>query len=170
MNSDVIYKLLGFTLAMVAAPISMYFLTVNSIFRGECPRRIMYGVGLLIWTRECYVCWSYSSRNGEYRAICVYYCGVARGPRRESRRDREEGSIRYHVYGVHGASIKYVISLKFLHLRFPVNAHKYSISVRDYDGLLLTNSSRSALVATPNTNFLSESVTTANSCLSRFSP
>lgn len=35
MNSDVIFKLLGFTLAMVAAPISMYFLTVNSIFSGE---------------------------------------------------------------------------------------------------------------------------------------
>lgn len=49
MNRDVIYKLLGFTLAMVAAPISMYFLTVNTIFRGEwCLGIIFHGVGLLI--------------------------------------------------------------------------------------------------------------------------
>ncbi|EKV16552.1 Vacuolar ATPase assembly integral membrane protein VMA21 [Penicillium digitatum PHI26] len=33
--ADVIYKLLGFTAAMIAGPIGMYFLTVNSIFRGE---------------------------------------------------------------------------------------------------------------------------------------
>lgn len=32
--SDVIYKLLGFTFAMVFAPIGMYFLTVKSIFSG----------------------------------------------------------------------------------------------------------------------------------------
>ena len=35
MNSDVIFKLLGFTLAMVTAPIGMYFLTVKTIFSGE---------------------------------------------------------------------------------------------------------------------------------------
>lgn len=34
-DSNVIFKLLGFTMAMVAAPISMYFLTVNSIFSGQ---------------------------------------------------------------------------------------------------------------------------------------
>ncbi len=33
-NSHVIYKLLGFTLAMVAGPIGTYFLTVDSIFGG----------------------------------------------------------------------------------------------------------------------------------------
>ncbi|KAJ5864452.1 uncharacterized protein N7529_006368 [Penicillium soppii] len=33
--TDVIYKLLGFTVAMVAAPIGMYFLTVNTIFSGS---------------------------------------------------------------------------------------------------------------------------------------
>ncbi|BCR91240.1 vacuolar ATPase assembly integral membrane protein vma21 [Aspergillus chevalieri] len=33
--ANVIFKLLGFTLAMVAAPIGMYFLTVNSIFSGN---------------------------------------------------------------------------------------------------------------------------------------
>ncbi|PGH23870.1 vacuolar ATPase assembly integral membrane protein VMA21 [Polytolypa hystricis UAMH7299] len=33
--TDVIYKLLGFTLAMVVAPIGTYFLTVNTIFRGN---------------------------------------------------------------------------------------------------------------------------------------
>lgn len=32
---DVILKLLGFTAAMVIAPIGMYFLTVDSIFKGE---------------------------------------------------------------------------------------------------------------------------------------
>ncbi len=31
---SVIYKLLGFTLAMVAAPIGTYFMTVNTIFKG----------------------------------------------------------------------------------------------------------------------------------------
>jgi hypothetical protein len=30
----VIYKLLGFTAAMVAAPIGVYFLTANSVFSG----------------------------------------------------------------------------------------------------------------------------------------
>ena len=30
----VIYKLLGFTLAMVIAPIGTYFLTVDLVFRG----------------------------------------------------------------------------------------------------------------------------------------
>ncbi|CAG8021779.1 unnamed protein product [Penicillium olsonii] len=33
--ADVIYKLLGFTAAMVAGPIGMYFLTVNTIFSGS---------------------------------------------------------------------------------------------------------------------------------------
>lgn len=33
--ANVIFKLLAFTLAMVAAPIGMYFLTVNSIFSGN---------------------------------------------------------------------------------------------------------------------------------------
>jgi hypothetical protein len=32
---DVIYKLLGFTAAMIAGPIGMYFLTVNTIFNGR---------------------------------------------------------------------------------------------------------------------------------------
>lgn len=32
--SAVIFKLLGFTLAMIAAPIGSYFLTLNTIFRG----------------------------------------------------------------------------------------------------------------------------------------
>ena len=31
---SVIYKLLGFTLAMVAAPIGTYFMAVNTIFKG----------------------------------------------------------------------------------------------------------------------------------------
>ncbi|KAJ9315260.1 hypothetical protein DTO271D3_4427 [Paecilomyces variotii] len=33
--ADVIYKLLGFTAAMIVAPIGIYFLTVESIFRGN---------------------------------------------------------------------------------------------------------------------------------------
>jgi len=33
--AHVIYKLLGFTLAMVVAPIGSYFLTVDTIFRGN---------------------------------------------------------------------------------------------------------------------------------------
>ncbi|KAJ5884905.1 hypothetical protein N7495_009415 [Penicillium taxi] len=33
--TDVIYKLLGFTAAMVVGPIGMYFLTVDSIFAGN---------------------------------------------------------------------------------------------------------------------------------------
>ncbi|CAG8905401.1 unnamed protein product [Penicillium egyptiacum] len=33
--ADVIYKLLGFTAAMIVGPIGMYFLTVNSIFSGS---------------------------------------------------------------------------------------------------------------------------------------
>lgn len=32
---DVIYKLLGFTAAMIVAPIGIYFLTVDAIFRGK---------------------------------------------------------------------------------------------------------------------------------------
>ncbi|MCJ1409579.1 vacuolar ATPase assembly integral membrane protein vma21 [Ptychographa xylographoides] len=31
----VIYKLLGFTLAMIAGPIATYYLTLNTIFRGS---------------------------------------------------------------------------------------------------------------------------------------
>lgn len=34
LSRAVIYKLLGFTLAMIAGPIGTYFLTLNSIFRG----------------------------------------------------------------------------------------------------------------------------------------
>ena len=34
MDSAVIYKLLGFTAAMIGAPIGTYFLTLNSVFRG----------------------------------------------------------------------------------------------------------------------------------------
>ena len=33
-SRSVIYKLLGFTLAMVAAPIGSYFMTVNTVFKG----------------------------------------------------------------------------------------------------------------------------------------
>ncbi|APA06443.1 hypothetical protein SS1G_12882 [Sclerotinia sclerotiorum 1980 UF-70] len=33
--AHIIYKLLGFTLAMIIIPISSYFLTLNSIFRGN---------------------------------------------------------------------------------------------------------------------------------------
>ncbi|KAL1859232.1 vacuolar ATPase assembly integral membrane protein vma21 [Paecilomyces lecythidis] len=33
--ADVIYKLLGFTAAMIVAPIGIYFLTVDAIFRGN---------------------------------------------------------------------------------------------------------------------------------------
>lgn len=33
-SRSVIYKLLGFTLAMVAAPIGTYFMTVNMLFKG----------------------------------------------------------------------------------------------------------------------------------------
>ncbi|KAL2008864.1 hypothetical protein VTN00DRAFT_7058 [Thermoascus crustaceus] len=33
--AGVIYKLLGFTIAMIALPIGMYFLTVDSIFGGN---------------------------------------------------------------------------------------------------------------------------------------
>jgi hypothetical protein len=34
-DSYVIYKLLGFTLAMVCVPIGSYFLTLNLLFRGK---------------------------------------------------------------------------------------------------------------------------------------
>ena len=34
MHSPVIYKLLGFTAAMVGGPIGTYFLTLNSVFSG----------------------------------------------------------------------------------------------------------------------------------------
>ena len=34
MYRDVIVKLLGFTVAMIVAPIGMYFLTVDTIFKG----------------------------------------------------------------------------------------------------------------------------------------
>lgn len=34
LSRSVIYKLLGFTLAMVAAPIGTYFITVNMLFKG----------------------------------------------------------------------------------------------------------------------------------------
>jgi hypothetical protein len=34
-DSDVIYKLLAFTAAMAVGPIGIYFLTVNTIFRGS---------------------------------------------------------------------------------------------------------------------------------------
>lgn len=39
--SDVIYKLLAFTAAMVFGPIGMYFLTVNSIFGGKIMTKIL---------------------------------------------------------------------------------------------------------------------------------
>ena len=38
-HSAVIYKLLGFTLAMIAGPIGTYFLTLNTIFKG-CLSRV----------------------------------------------------------------------------------------------------------------------------------
>jgi len=52
----VIYKLLAFTAAMVFGPISIYFLTVNTIFRGQfrngflfacsnCSPRLIYVLG-----------------------------------------------------------------------------------------------------------------------------
>ena len=36
-NRDVILKLLAFTLAMIAVPIGSYFVTVNTVFKGEQP-------------------------------------------------------------------------------------------------------------------------------------
>lgn len=78
LDRDVIYKLLGFTLAMVAAPISMYFLTVNTIFRGESGLAILLVCPVTdIMTRECYICRGSGSRDGQRGAVCVYHCGVA---------------------------------------------------------------------------------------------
>jgi hypothetical protein len=35
MDRDVIFKLLGFTFAMIVVPISSYFLTVHTVFKGS---------------------------------------------------------------------------------------------------------------------------------------
>jgi hypothetical protein len=37
LNSETIYKLLAFTLAMVVIPIGSYFLTVHTVFKGLPP-------------------------------------------------------------------------------------------------------------------------------------
>ena len=44
--SAVIYKLLGFTLAMIGGPIGTYFLTLNTIFRG-CLSRVLHTLASL---------------------------------------------------------------------------------------------------------------------------
>lgn len=41
-SRQVIYKLLGFTAAMIALPIGMYFLTVDSIFKGKSSSWIVH--------------------------------------------------------------------------------------------------------------------------------
>lgn len=47
--SDVIYKLLGFTFAMIFFPIGSYFFTVNTVFRGKlCP--ILASISCSAWT------------------------------------------------------------------------------------------------------------------------
>ena len=94
MNSDVIFKLLGFTLAMVAAPISMYFLTVNSIFSGELSDPLVIHPVAVIDTgenRELNIRRGHGGSHGEYRSVCLYYCRVARGSRGESSGNQGEG-------------------------------------------------------------------------------
>jgi hypothetical protein len=73
----VIYKLLGFTLAMVVAPIGSYFLTVDTIFRGHLP--LVLSSAELTASRQLYVCRRLGRNHGECGLGRICNCGFSGG-------------------------------------------------------------------------------------------
>jgi len=73
----VIYKLLGFTLAMVVAPIGSYFLTVDTIFRGQLP--FVLSSAELTPTRQLDVCRRLGGNHGECGLDRICNCGFSGG-------------------------------------------------------------------------------------------
>jgi hypothetical protein len=50
--SSVIYKLLGFTFAMIILPIGSYFVTANTIFKGRYFHSYPNHIGQYVWSRR----------------------------------------------------------------------------------------------------------------------
>jgi hypothetical protein len=73
----VIYKLLGFTLAMVVAPIGSYFLTVDTIFRGQLP--FLLPSAELKTSRQLYVRRRLGGNHGECGLDRICNCGFSGG-------------------------------------------------------------------------------------------
>lgn len=73
---------------MVAGPISVYFLTLNTIFRGSSSLILWDGLRLRI-SRELNVGWGHSSHHGKYSAHCLCDCCDERGPKRQACSTRE---------------------------------------------------------------------------------
>lgn len=99
---DVIYKLLGFTAAMFALPIGMYFATVNAIFGGGV--LLMIDKGDADPNRQRYLCWNHCGNHCQSGLICVHLCCVERGPGRQASSRKvqvEEGTVdlRSFVFG-----------------------------------------------------------------------
>jgi hypothetical protein len=74
---------------MAAGPIGMYFLTVNSIFRGRTP--ISYVLIILVHVltgrllgRKCDIRWNYCRRHGQRRTVRLYLRGLEGRPRGDS--------------------------------------------------------------------------------------
>lgn len=68
----VIYKLLGFTLAMVVGPIGTYFLTVDTVFGGMFFSLIIYAE--IDDIRQLYICRGNSSDYSECGSSGLCHC------------------------------------------------------------------------------------------------
>ncbi len=89
----VIMKLLGFTAAMVGGPIGMYFLTLNTVFRGQSSNASKQPPELsLSQPREFHVGWCDGRVHGEPRPHRLCHRCNERGPKRPTRswRERQE--------------------------------------------------------------------------------
>jgi hypothetical protein len=76
----VIYKLLGFTLAMIVGPIGTYFLTVDHVFGGMFLSNNMGTV--LMQQRQLNVRGSYGSDHGECGVGGLCHCSNGGGSER----------------------------------------------------------------------------------------
>lgn len=64
-NSSVIWKLMGFTFAMIALPIGTYFFSVNFVFNGMNQSMVRVSVVLILTVfRECNLRRRFGRLNG----------------------------------------------------------------------------------------------------------
>ena len=72
-NRHVIFKLLGFTLAMIVGPIGTYFLTVDHVFKGMLLRGIQGET--FMQDRQLHICGSFGGVYGQCCTGGLCHCG-----------------------------------------------------------------------------------------------
>jgi hypothetical protein len=95
-DSQVIYKLLAFTFAMIVVPIGSYFLSVNAIFSGTSLHPYVSSSRLRT-NRKLFSCWWLGCCLGQCRPCGIHYCSYERGPVGQTKAREQEGQVDTHL-------------------------------------------------------------------------